>query len=84
MSNKYQLILNNVAKLNPQLILFDYDKVEMANMNRMFYQRVHCGLYKVDAAASTLKVIDPDVKIIPVTSNITKVEDFNGFMEILK
>lgn len=73
-----------MAKFNPQLILFDYDKVEMANMNRMFYQRVHCGLYKVDAAASTLKVIDPDVKIIPVTSNITKVEDFNGFMEILK
>ena len=38
-----------------QLILFDYDKVELANMNRLFFQPHQAGLSKVDAAVNTLK-----------------------------
>lgn len=30
-----------------QLILFDYDKVEMANMNRLFFQPHQAGMSKV-------------------------------------
>ena len=30
-----------------KLILFDYDKVEMANMNRLFFQPHQAGLSKV-------------------------------------
>ena len=39
-----------------KLILFDYDKVEMANMNRLFFQPHQSGQSKVAAACQTLKV----------------------------
>jgi len=35
--------------------LFDYDKVELANMNRLFYQPNQAGLSKVEAAKHTLQ-----------------------------
>ncbi|CAF1000503.1 unnamed protein product [Didymodactylos carnosus] len=38
-----------------KLLLFDYDKVELANMNRLFYQPHQAGLSKVEAAADTLR-----------------------------
>ena len=38
-----------------QLLLFDYDKVELANMNRLFYQPYQAGMSKVEAAERTLK-----------------------------
>ena len=38
-----------------QLLLFDYDKVELANMNRLFYQPHQAGMSKVEAAEKTLK-----------------------------
>ena len=38
----------------PQLLLFDYDKVELANMNRLFFQPHQSGLSKVEAARTTL------------------------------
>lgn len=34
--------------------LADYDKVELANMNRLFFRPEHAGLTKTDAAAQTL------------------------------
>jgi ubiquitin-like modifier-activating enzyme 5 len=45
------------------LILYDYDKVELANMNRMFYLPSHEGLAKVDAAKKSLYDINPDTLI---------------------
>ena len=39
-----------------KLILFDYDEVEMANMNRLFFQPHQSGQSKVAAACQTLKV----------------------------
>lgn len=38
-----------------QLLLFDYDKVELANMNRLFFQPHQAGLSKVEAAENTLR-----------------------------
>eukprot|EP00079_Xenopus_tropicalis_P036328 XP_017950099.1 PREDICTED: ubiquitin-like modifier-activating enzyme 5 isoform X1 [Xenopus tropicalis] len=38
-----------------KLLLFDYDKVEMANMNRLFFQPHQAGLSKVEAAEHTLR-----------------------------
>ena len=32
----------------------DYDKVELANMNRLFFRPEHAGMTKTDAAAVTL------------------------------
>lgn len=38
-----------------KLILFDYDLVELANMNRLFYQPHQCGLKKVQVALDVLR-----------------------------
>ena len=63
-----------------KLILFDYDKVELANMNRLFFQPHQAGLSKVAAAAKTLEGINPDVVFETHNYNITTVENFDHFM----
>ncbi|KFM66029.1 Ubiquitin-like modifier-activating enzyme 5, partial [Stegodyphus mimosarum] len=67
-----------------KLILFDYDKVELANMNRLFFQPYQAGLSKVDAAAKTLFLINPDVELETHNYNITSVKNFKHFLEVLK
>ena len=67
-----------------KLVLFDYDKVELANMNRLFFQPHQAGLSKVAAAAHTLTEINPDVEIETHNYNITTIENFNHFMERIK
>ncbi|CAH1153547.1 unnamed protein product [Phaedon cochleariae] len=66
-----------------RLILFDYDKVELANMNRLFFQPHQSGLSKVEAAAETLRNINPDVDILTFNYNITTVENFDNFTNVL-
>ncbi|XP_072947659.1 ubiquitin-like modifier-activating enzyme 5 [Epargyreus clarus] len=66
-----------------KLILFDYDKVELANMNRLFFQPHQAGLSKVDAAAATLQAINPDVAIDAYNYNITTVENFQKFCDTI-
>lgn len=66
-----------------KLILFDYDKVELANMNRLFFTPDQAGLSKVEAAASTLNFINPDVTIETHNYNITTVENFDNFMRTI-
>ncbi|KAL3318277.1 Ubiquitin-like modifier-activating enzyme 5 [Cichlidogyrus casuarinus] len=63
-----------------KLILFDYDKVELANMNRLFFQPHQSGLSKVEAAAATLSGINPDVRIETHNYNITLLEHFDHFV----
>lgn len=46
---------NEVQFIGFQLILFDYDKVELANMNRLFFQPHQAGFSKVEAAKHTLE-----------------------------
>lgn len=67
-----------------RLILFDYDKVELANMNRLFFQPHQSGMSKVAAAAETLKNINPDVDICSYNYNITTIDNFDHFMNVLK
>jgi len=67
-----------------KLMLFDYDKVEMANMNRLFFQPHQAGLSKVEAAARTLTNINPDVEFETHNYNITTVENFEHFMTRIK
>jgi len=66
-----------------KLILFDYDKVELANMNRLFFQPHQAGMSKVEAAAKTLSFINPDVTFETHNYNITTVENFQKFMDTL-
>ncbi|XP_026738109.1 ubiquitin-like modifier-activating enzyme 5 [Trichoplusia ni] len=67
-----------------KLILFDYDKVELANMNRLFFQPHQAGLSKVDAAAATLQNINPDVTIDAYNYNITTVDNFQNFCDTIR
>lgn len=59
-----------------KLILYDYDKVELANMNRLFYQPHQQGLSKVEAATKTLSFINPDVEFDYYNYDITKVDNY--------
>ncbi|XP_028612612.1 ubiquitin-like modifier-activating enzyme 5 isoform X1 [Grammomys surdaster] len=63
-----------------KLLLFDYDKVELANMNRLFFQPYQAGLSKVHAAEHTLRNINPDVVFEVHNYNITTVDHFEHFM----
>ncbi|XP_026693309.2 ubiquitin-like modifier-activating enzyme 5 [Ciona intestinalis] len=67
-----------------KLILFDYDKVELANMNRLFFQPHQAGLSKVQAAEHTLRNINPDVDFEVHNYNITTMDNFQHFMGRLK
>ncbi|XP_043917462.1 ubiquitin-like modifier-activating enzyme 5 [Protopterus annectens] len=63
-----------------KLLLFDYDKVELANMNRLFFQPHQAGLSKVKAAEHTLGNINPDVQFETHNYNITTLDNFQHFM----
>ncbi|XP_077543522.1 ubiquitin-like activating enzyme 5 isoform X1 [Haemaphysalis longicornis] len=67
-----------------KLILFDYDKVELANMNRLFFQPHQAGKSKVEAAAKTLEFINPDVEFETYNYNITTVDNFQHFMDTIR
>ena len=62
-----------------KLILYDYDKVELANMNRMFYLPSHEGLAKVEAAKKSLNDINPDTLIEAHNLNVCTIENYNSF-----
>ncbi|XP_046860174.1 ubiquitin-like modifier-activating enzyme 5 [Xenia sp. Carnegie-2017] len=64
-----------------KLLLFDYDKVELANMNRLFFRPEQSGLSKVEAAERTLRSINPDVEFETYNYNITLMDNFQHFME---
>lgn len=49
-------------------------------MNRLFFTPDQAGLSKVEAAARTLRNINPDVEIETHNFNITTVENFDIFM----
>eukprot|EP00877_Chromochloris_zofingiensis_P008159 jgi/Chrzof1/3597/Cz13g01230.t1 len=85
MYQTYSLLVGIVYPLEdkrfPVLLCADYDKVELANMNRLFFRPEHCGMTKTDAAAKTLGEINPDVAIESYTMNITTVDGFDAFKD---
>ena len=64
-----------------KLILYDYDKVELANMNRLFYTPDQIGLDKVEAAKRSLEKINPDVVIEGYSYNIVSNDHYDKFIE---
>jgi len=67
-----------------KLLLFDYDTVEIANMNRLFFRPEQAGMTKTQAAKETLLEINPDVIMETNTYNITLVEHFDHFVNCIK
>lgn len=66
-----------------RLLLYDYDTVELANMNRLFFKPDQAGMTKTDAAVQTLAEINPDVILESYTQNITTVDGFKKFTDSL-
>lgn len=66
-----------------KLLLFDYDTVELANMNRLFFRPQQAGQSKTDAARDTLIEINPDVEIESYCYNITSVDHFDHFQRCI-
>ncbi|KAL3506921.1 hypothetical protein ACH5RR_032303 [Cinchona calisaya] len=67
-----------------RLLLYDYDKVELANMNRLFFRPEQVGMTKTEAAVQTLSDINPDVVFESYTMNITTIQGFETFMSSLQ
>ncbi|XP_038986911.1 ubiquitin-like modifier-activating enzyme 5 isoform X2 [Phoenix dactylifera] len=67
-----------------RLLLYDYDTVELANMNRLFFRPDQVGMTKTDAAVQTLSDINPDVALESYSLNITTVKGFEIFTESLR
>uniref|UniRef100_A0A0E0G712 Ubiquitin-like modifier-activating enzyme 5 n=1 Tax=Oryza nivara TaxID=4536 RepID=A0A0E0G712_ORYNI len=67
-----------------RLLLYDYDTVELANMNRLFFRPDQVGMTKTDAAVQTLSGINPDVTLESYSLNITTVKGFETFLGSLK
>ena len=67
-----------------RLQLYDFDVVELANMNRLFFRPEHAGMTKTDAAVRTLRDINPDVEYESYHMNITTVDGFKAFSDSLK
>ena len=63
-----------------KLILFDYDSVELANMNRLFYRPEQRGLSKVEASKQTLQGINPEVEIEDHSYDITSTSNYDHFL----
>jgi ubiquitin-like modifier-activating enzyme 5 len=64
-----------------RLVIMDYDKLEMANMNRMIYKPNQIGMYKVNALSEYLSEINPDVEIVAHPFNITTGDGYKTFMD---
>lgn len=64
-----------------KLILYDYDKVELANMNRLFYTPDQVGLEKVEAARQTLTKINGKTIIKTFSCNITEEQPYNQLLQ---
>lgn len=62
-----------------KLLLYDYDTVELANMNRLFFRPEQRGMSKVAAAKATLEGINPDVRIVCCAYNIAKPDEYDRF-----
>lgn len=62
------------------LILIDYDRVELSNLHRQQYKPGQIGLLKTEALAENLKEINPYIRLETVTERITE----ENFSEILK
>ncbi len=54
-----------------RLILIDFDRVELSNLNRQQYKISQIGMYKADALCDNLREISPYIVLEPHTCRIT-------------
>jgi len=54
-----------------ELVLFDYDTVEEANLNRLVYRTDQVGEKKVEAIRAHLRAANPDVRVVSRAFDVT-------------
>ncbi|KDO24274.1 hypothetical protein SPRG_09911 [Saprolegnia parasitica CBS 223.65] len=64
-----------------KLLLYDYDRVELANMNRLFFRPQQAGMTKTAASVQTLAAINPDVAFEEHTMDITTTANFEQLLD---
>jgi len=65
-----------------ELLLVDFDKVEMSNLNRQHYSVAHLGMLKTDALKGQIEGIDPSVKVKICNVRVTEdnaADVFSGY-----
>lgn len=62
-------------------VRYDYDTVEIANMNRLFFRPEQAGMTKTAAAKQTLQSINPDVIFEEYTVDITTTANFEQLLD---
>ena len=68
-----------------RIFLFDYDKVELVNMNRMFYTPDQVGMYKVEAAKSSLdKISQGSCEIFTFNGNICNIDIYSSLLQLIR
>jgi ubiquitin-like modifier-activating enzyme 5 len=67
-----------------RLVLFDYDRLEMANMNRLIYKPSQVGMNKVEAIKEYLLEVSSDVDIVTYPYDITSGEGYRSFSQELE
>eukprot|EP00697_Spironema_sp_BW2_P014094 gnl/Spiro4/4439_TR2206_c0_g1_i1.p1 gnl/Spiro4/4439_TR2206_c0_g1~~gnl/Spiro4/4439_TR2206_c0_g1_i1.p1 ORF type:complete len:416 (+),score=98.00 gnl/Spiro4/4439_TR2206_c0_g1_i1:56-1249(+) len=67
-----------------KLLLFDFDLVTMANMNRLFFTPNQVGKSKVEAARDSLTAINPDVVIDAYSFNICHIDRYEQFCGLVQ
>ena len=55
-----------------KLVLIDFDKVELSNLNRQAYFLEHVGMYKTDAIADIIRRINPFISVELKRATITE------------
>lgn len=65
------------------LHIFDYDKVEAANLNRLLYREKQVGMAKVSAIKQYLHEIDPKACVICHPHDVTSGQGYDEFTGLL-
>lgn len=64
-----------------RLTIFDFDKLEEANLNRLIYRTHQVGMFKVDALREYLLAANSDVELLTYPNDVT---DGKGYDALLK
>jgi ubiquitin-like modifier-activating enzyme 5 len=67
-----------------QLALFDYDRVEEANLNRLVYRQSQVGMPKVEAITAHLAEANPEVAVTAHAHDVTDGAGFAALREELR
>lgn len=64
-----------------RIALFDFDKLEEANLNRLIFKTDQVGMYKVEALKDYLLAANPEIEIATYPFDVTDGKGYDSFNE---